>query len=151
MTKSQNSPLLHNTPVILPEPRTRANDDGSITVHIPIAFKKHGGKKYIISPGTIAEEYQPRTERSSILKALAQAFHWKGMIDRGEVSSLTELAAKLKMNESYTSRVFRLTLLAPEIIEAILGGRLPKHLTLRDFLKPFPIDWNGQRKCFMHG
>ena len=47
---------------------------------------------------------------------------------------------------SYVSRILRLTLLAPDIVEAILDGRQPAGLQLDDLLKGFPLEWEGQRK-----
>jgi hypothetical protein len=41
-----------------------------------------------------------------------------------------------------------MTLLAPDITEAILNGRQPKALDLKVFLKPFPADWTAQRKLW---
>ena len=43
------------------------------------------------------------------------------------------------------SRVLRPTLLAPEIVEAILDGRQPAELQLDDLLEGFPLEWEGQR------
>jgi hypothetical protein len=40
--------------------------------------------------------------------------------------------------------VLRLTLLAPEIVEAILDGRQPAELQLDDLLEGFPLEWEGQ-------
>ena len=37
----------------------------------------------------------------------------------------------------------RLTLLAPEIVEAILDGRQPVEMGLDDLLEGFPLDWEG--------
>ena len=50
------------------------------------------------------------------------------------------------MNESYVCRVLRLTLLAPDIVEAILDGRQPKTLDLKNLLEPLPLRWDIQRK-----
>ena len=46
---------------------------------------------------------------------------------------------------SYVSRLLRLTLLAPEIVEAILDGRQPAELQLDDLLEGFPLEWVLQR------
>ena len=46
------------------------------------------------------------------------------------------------------SRVLRLTLLAPDIVEAILDGRQPEGMRLADLLDGFPLEWEGQRKSF---
>ena len=43
------------------------------------------------------------------------------------------------------SRVLRLTLLAPDIVEAILDGRQPDGMRLEDLLDGFPMEWEGQR------
>jgi hypothetical protein len=67
------------------------------------------------------------------------------MMESGRYGSVTELAAAEKINQSYVCRVLRLTLLAPEIVEAALGQRrdLPELETL---LKPLPIAWCDQKK-----
>jgi hypothetical protein len=58
---------------------------------------------------------------------------------------VTELAEAEKINQSYLCRVLRLTLLAPEIVEAILDGRQPPGMQLEPLLRPIPVDWNMQR------
>lgn len=145
MGKSPEGYYLHSVQVLKQQEERRTNHDGTITVHIPISFKRHGGRRYILAPNAVSEEYMPPKEYAPILKAIAQAFHWKEMIDSGQVSSASDLAAKIKVNESYMARVLRLSLLAPDIIEVLLDGRQPKQLTLLDLFKPIPLDWNEQR------
>ena len=60
-------------------------------------------------------------------------------------ATLNELAAAEKINSSYVSRLFRLTLLAPDIVEAILDGRQPPGMTLPALMEPFPVEWQMQR------
>jgi hypothetical protein len=67
------------------------------------------------------------------------------MLESGEYGSSTELAEAEKVNASYFSRILRLTLIAPDIIEAILAGRQPSTLQLDDLLKPMPAVWARQR------
>jgi hypothetical protein len=52
-----------------------------------------------------------------------------------------------KVNDSYLSRILRLTLIAPDIIEAILTGRQPTTLQLDDLLKPLPAAWALQHSA----
>ena len=66
------------------------------------------------------------------------------MLESGEYASSAELAKAEKVNDSYLSRIFRLTLLAPDIIEAILAGRQPSTFQLDDLLKPLPAAWAQQ-------
>lgn len=67
----------------------------------------------------------------------------------GRYGTITELAAAEKINESYVSRVLRLTLLAPDIVEEILDGWQPEGLGLPALLEPMPLAWSEQRAtCF---
>jgi hypothetical protein len=58
-----------------------------------------------------------------MVKALARAFRWREMLDTGAYATLEVPAQANGVAPSYASRVLRLTLLAPEIVEAILDGR----------------------------
>ena len=59
-------------------------------------------------------------------------------------ATLEDLARAKGVAPTYVSRVLRLTLLAPEIVEAILDGRQPAELQLDDLLEGFPLEWKGQ-------
>ena len=67
------------------------------------------------------------------------------LIDGGEYASSAELTKAEKVNDSYPIRILRLTLIAPDIIEAILSGRQASTLQLDDLLKPLPAAWERQR------
>jgi hypothetical protein len=60
-----------------------------------------------------------------MVKAIVQAFRWREMLENGTHATIAEIAAAEKINESYDDRVLRLTLLAPEVVEATLNGRQP--------------------------
>ena len=81
-----------------------------------------------------------------MVKALARAFRWRKMLDEGVHATLEDLARAKGVAPSYVSRILRLTLLAPEIVEAILDGRQPAELQLDDLLEGFPLEWEGQRR-----
>lgn len=147
MTKSPKLAAL-NVTVTLGKQQTVTHEDGAFTVHIPITFKRHGGRKYIIAPDSLPEAFTPPAEKESLLKAIGQAFEWKAMLDEGKAATMTELATKAKVNLSYLARVLRLTLLAPDIIEAILCGKQPKTLSLLDIFRSMPYDWSEQRQQY---
>jgi hypothetical protein len=67
------------------------------------------------------------------------------MLESGTYATIAEIAAAEKINESYVGSVLRLTLLAPDIVEAILGGRQPAHMTLAVLMRPFEVGWREQR------
>lgn len=147
--------VYYNKVCLHPDRQTvHKNPDGSVTVHIPVTFTRRGGKRYIIAPPHPLDDATPEeikkaakrgTLNKTIVKALAQAFHWKEMIDRGECHSSRQLAIKLKVNESYLARIIRLSLLAPDIVEALLDGNQPEKLKLTDLLEPMPYLWSEQR------
>jgi hypothetical protein len=83
-----------------------------------------------------------------LVKALARAFRWKRMLDSGEFTTIAELAAHEGIAPSYMTRVLRLTLLAPDIVEAILDGKQGPEVTLSRALEPFPLIWQHQSVHF---
>ena len=83
-----------------------------------------------------------------MVKALARAFRWQRMLENGDFATINDLAAAEKINPSYLCRVLRLTLLAPDIVEAILDGRQAHGMQLDALLAPFPVEWQLQRVLF---
>jgi hypothetical protein len=79
-----------------------------------------------------------------MVKAIARAFRWRDMLESGEYATIREIAAAEKINESYAGRVLRLTLLAPELVEAIMQGRQPAWLGLNVLMKGLPALWSEQ-------
>jgi hypothetical protein len=121
----------------------------SVTVRVPLTIRRRAGRKMIISPDGMAMMAGTRTPADiavtrgdpALVKALARAFRWKRMLQDGRYGSITELATAEKINESYLSRVLRLTLLAPDMVEAILDGRQPPEMTLPVLMEVFPVEW----------
>ncbi len=116
---------------------------GAISVRVPFAVRKRGGRKLMVSPDGTREAARPQID-STLVKALARAHRWKRMLEEGIFTSLSELADAEKISRSYLSRVLRLTLLAPDIVEAVLDGRAGE-LTLERAMEPFPMEWEEQR------
>jgi hypothetical protein len=79
-----------------------------------------------------------------LVKALARAFRWKRMLDDGRYGSVSELAAAEKLDRGYLGRILMLTLLAPDIVEAILDGRQAPEMTLPLLMEAFPLEWDEQ-------
>ena len=127
-----------------------ACDGRSVTEQVPLAFCRRGGRKQVVVPeGWTGPALTPRSARfdGTLVKALARAHRWQGMLEGGEYSSIEELARAEKINPSYLARVLRMTLLAPEIVETILDARHdPERITLARLLKPFPTAW-GEQLC----
>lgn len=113
----------------------------TVTLHVPFRIVKRGGRKAMQMPDGAA---QPRRTDSTLVKALARAFRWKRLLESGEYATIGELAEREGIAAPYLTRVLRLTLLAPDIIEAILDGRQRAGLTLETLRKPAPAQWREQ-------
>ena len=87
----------------------------------------------------------PRQADNALVKALARAFRWKRMLELGEFTTIAELAKREGIAVSYLTRVLRLTLLAPDIVEAILDGKQAPEVTLARLREPFTVEWKRQR------
>lgn len=120
----------------------------TMTLHVPFRIVKRGGRKEMQLPDGAA---QPRRTDNTLVKALARAFRWKRMLESGEFATIAELAEREGIASSYMTRVLRMTLLAPDIVEAILDGKEGPEVTLAKLLEPFPIDWRQQREHFAVG
>ncbi|WP_331459625.1 hypothetical protein [Paracoccus liaowanqingii] len=99
-----------------------------MTLHVPFRVVKRGGRKEIQLPEGAP---QHRRRDSALVKALGRAFRWKRMLENGEFATIGDLAGSESIAHSYMTRVLRLTLLAPDIVEVILDGKHGPELTLR--------------------
>lgn len=118
----------------------------TLTVRVPLTLRKRGGRKQVVMPeGACWGQPRPRVD-NTMVKAIARAHRWKRLMESGRFASVTELAEAEKINQSYLCRVLRLTLLAPDIVEAILDGRQPAGLQMDALLRPFPSEWMAQRQ-----
>ena len=117
----------------------------TVTVHIPFRLVKRGGRKEMQLPEGVKQQ---RRADSTLVKALARAFRWKRLLESGQFATITELAVQEGVTPSFLTRVLRLTLLAPEIVTAVLDGRQFADLTLKTAMQHFPDEWTAQVSKF---
>lgn len=113
----------------------------TMTLHVPFRIVKRGGRKEMQMPEGGA---QTRRTDNTLVKALARAFRWKRMLESGEFATIADLAEREGIAPSYMTRVLRLTLLAPDTVEAILDGKQGPEVTLARLLETLPVEWKGQ-------
>lgn len=113
----------------------------TVTIHVPFRVVKRGGRKQMQLP---EGAMQPRRTDNALVKALARAFRWSRLLESGEFTTIAELAEREGIASSYITRILRLTLLAPDIVEAILDGKQRPEVTLAQGLEPFPLAWQLQ-------
>ena len=115
-----------------------------LTVRIPLTVRRRGGARKMVVPAGVLP--MPAQADVTLVKAITRAFRWRRMLETGRYATIDELAAAEKINDSYVSRVLRLTLLAPDVVEAILDGRQPEGTALPALMKPFSTEWKTQRR-----
>ena len=122
-----------------------AADPGIVTVHVPVTFRRRGGRKALVAPDGSALRRLRAYVDDAIVNALARSFRWNKLLDGGTYASIEELAAAERINPSYLGRVMRLSLLAPAIVDDLLDGR-NTGATLARLMKPFPTAWSEQQR-----
>ncbi len=119
--------------------------DEPMTITVPFTLRKRGGRKLILTPDGSTASPAPRApNHNALLKALARGFRWRKLLEAGDFATIDDIATAENINPSYVSRVLRMTLLAPETVEAILAGRQPEGLKMANAMKPFPVEWKRQ-------
>lgn len=124
----------------------------TIVVRVPLAFRRRSGRKEIQvitpdrHPGPVNECRQQTTKHDPLTVAVARAYRWQELLDRGRYTSISALTRDLKVDFGYVSRLLQLTLLAPDIIEAILNGDAPSGLCLDKLQWRLPLLWSEQRQ-----
>ena len=122
-------------------------EGGTLVVRIPMRLGRQRGRKRILAPD--GSELTPPTKPQPdgvLVKALARAWRWQKLLDRGVYGSVTEIAEAEKISKSYVSRILRLALLAPDFVEAILGGWADQRVMLERLERPLPMGWEEQRE-----
>lgn len=127
--------------------RTAKTPPATVQVHVPMTFTIRGGRKLIVGEVPRVEAPKRTEVNSALIKALARAYRWRALIEDGTYASITELAKDKAVNQSYACRLLRLTLLSPQIVEAILNDTALE-VTLGELGRPFPIVWADQQQCW---
>jgi hypothetical protein len=122
----------------------------TLVVRIPMRFQQRGGRKRIVSPdgSAIVPASKPRPD-GTLVKALARAWRWQRMLDAGVYSSVSDIGDAENISKSYVSRILRLALLAPDIVDEILAGTTDQALVVERLERPLPASWEEQRLAFL--
>jgi len=117
-----------------------------LIVRIPMLFQRRGGRKRIVAlDGSAIVPSSKAQPDGTLVKALARAWRWQRMLDQGVYASVSEIGDAENISKSYVSRILRLALLAPDIVETILGGHAHGVLVLDQLDQPLPANWEEQR------
>ena len=123
-----------------------------VTVRVPLTIRRRPGRKTLVSLGFDADGGRIATKADpALVKALARAFRYQKLLDEGRYASISEMAAAEKIERGYLGTLLRLTLLAPDLVEAILNGRQPEGVTSPQLLEAVPAGWAYQRAHLLSG
>ena len=120
-----------------------------LTTEIPMTFRRRAGKAVIVLPnGERAVERREALIDNTMVKLIARGHRWHRQLFDGTHASIADIAKSENINPSFVSRILRLAYLSPTIVEAILNGQFPAHLTMKRLMEPFPMEWGRQREHF---
>jgi hypothetical protein len=104
------------------------------------------GRKRIVAPdgSDIVPTSKPQPD-GTLVKALARAWRWQRMLDEGVYASVSKIGDTENISKSYVSRILRLALLPPDIVEGIFAGRTGPSVMLEQLERPLPASWEERR------
>ena len=140
---------LSGSPVgaLIEEPaKSPADPEDGICLTVPAKRMRRDGAVHLIIPANASVPTQ--NSRPALIKAVARGRAWYDQIIAGHLPDLKSLARKTGLTAYYVKNVLSCAFLAPDIVEAILDGRQPPTLKLRDLYKSIPLSWAEQRKQF---
>ena len=124
---------------------------GRSVTFVPLAIKRRHYSKVLVPPAGMKNAEIKFSFDLPLIRTLGKAFYWQRLLDSGEVANATELARRFKLEPGWVAEVLRMTLLAPDIVQAIVDGRQPRQLNLhavRGRQAEVPVGWEEQRSLF---
>lgn len=117
-----------------------------ITVRVPLRIRRRPGRKTVVTPvpAVGGDTALPTRADPALLKALARGFRYQSFLDEGRYASISEMAAAERIDRGYLGRLLQLTLLAPDIVEAILDGAPGDLLELQRVMGILSPEWERQ-------
>ncbi|MEQ6351933.1 hypothetical protein [Ralstonia pseudosolanacearum] len=122
---------------------------------VPWALVKRGSKKQVVTPLDAPQEFVVETQQEKrardamqdtpLMRALGLAHYWQRLLDEQRVVSVIEIAKAEGINVTHVRRTLRLTLLAPEVIERLIGT--PEAVLELVMRRTWPTLWHGQGKA----
>lgn len=120
--------------------------DTTIRVLIPLAVRRKNGRPKILPPADHGPT-EARMQDAHVLRAIARAWNWRRRLERGETSTIQDIATAEKVTDRFVSRMVRLAYLAPDVLEKLLIHRIPPALSLNDLMAVADQAWEKQMEA----
>ena len=114
-----------------------------LRVHIPLTLRNRGGRPRILPPKEI-EVAIDRGQDARLLRAIGRAWDWRRRLERGDVTTIADLAREEGISDRYVSRVIRLAWLSPSVLERLVLRREPTVLSIFDLCGVAELPWAQQ-------
>ena len=115
----------------------------TLRVHIPLTMRNRGGRPRILPPKEI-EVAMDRGQDARLLRAIGRAWDWRRKLERGDVTTIADLAREEGISDRYVSRVIRLAWLSPSVLERLVLLREPTVLSIFDLCGVADLPWVEQ-------
>lgn len=115
----------------------------TIRVVIPLTIRKRNGRPKILPPDDVPFQ-DGRSQEPHVLRAIARAWSWRRQLEKGDVSTIQDIAASEKVSDRFVSRMMRLAYLSPEVLEHLVIRRVPPALSLHDLVAVADQPWSEQ-------
>ena len=131
----------------------RPIDDETASLLVPVNIRRRPGLATIILPAHLERQQpKPRKPDARMIAAFARARRWKNLLDAGKFHTVMQIAESENLHKSHAWRLFRLNMVAPDIVATVLNGTHPEDLCLQRFyVKPIPDLWDDQRRRYGFG
>jgi len=125
------------------EPTMRRDKHGRLVIHVPMIFKKHGGRKEIILPPgcNLDDDNDGPSIKKPIAIAVALGHRWLDLLTEGEFQSIGELAEAVNMDPSQLRRHLSLTLMSPRMVKSVMNGNEPDGMSVEGMAREMPVLW----------
>ncbi len=124
-------------------------EDGSITISIPIRIRKYSGRQQVILPQNIVfNDFKEKQDLTVLQTALARGRQWQKMLESGKFKNLREIATAENVDPGYVSRMMNMNLLCPEIVRRILDDDIEADFAFNEIYRDIPVRWDEQFKKF---
>ncbi len=117
----------------------------TIRVVIPLKMKRRNGRPRIVPPDNV-DFLEPDTLEPHLLRAIARAWNWQRMLERGEVTTIHDIAAAEKITDRFVGRMLRLAYLSPEVLEKLLLHRHSSAVSINDLAVAAELSWIEQHE-----
>ncbi len=124
-------------------------EDGSITISIPIRIRKYSGRQQVILPQNIVfNDFKEKQDLTVLQTALARGRQWQKMLESGKFKNLREIATAENVDPGYVSRMMNMNLLGPEIVRRILDDDIESDFSFNEIYRDIPVRWDDQFRKF---